>query len=626
MCGINGEFHYREGVPRPQLVKRQSERMRHRGPDGEGLWHDERAALGHRRLSVVDLTPTGRQPMPNEDGSVQVVYNGEIYGGPRLRRDLENVGHRFRGTSDTEAMLHLYEQSGDAFLEELRGKFALGIYDRTRRRLVLARDRMGIKPLYYHDDGSRLAFASELTALVMDPRVPRETDLEAVLDYLAFGYVPAPKTIWKGVRKLPPGHLLVADANGVRVRPYWTIPQGPPLEDAEDALVDRLRELIEEAVRVRLHADVPMGALLSGGLDSSAVVESMTRFATDRVDTFTVGFPGSDASEIPGARRVATHLGTSHHETMVTPQAADVLPRLIAGIGEPFADASIVPTFYLSRFAAEQLKVVLSGDGGDEMLGGYRTYPAALRHARLNWIPAPMRAFVGYPARWLGADDRLATRLQRVPMNVFERHVEAMACFSLRPLERVLSPSLTDAMRDYNPFRTYLDHYREASRVAGEVPALLHLDARTFLSGDVLQKVDSASMANSLEVRCPLLDTSVVEFAARLPLAQKVRGRSTKHLLRRALAGRLPDDVLAQGKRGFSPPIESWFGGSFGSLVRELLTDPAAKARQWLDPREVERRLNRQASSGGESRRLWTLACLELWAQQQDAADVALTA
>lgn len=382
MCGIVGVMHYRGDQAVPELVERQAAIMKHRGPDDGGLKWEGGVAVGHRRLSIVDPSPGGHQPMTNEDGTLWLTFNGELYGWRELRRELTRRGHRFRGSSDAEILLHLYEDHGDALMQHLRGEFAFALYDRRARRLLMARDRVGVKPLYYHDNGTRLVFASELKALLLDPSVPRVVDEQAILEYLVFLYVPAPRTIWRDIRKLQPAHLLICDQEGTREERYWSMPVAPEPERPEAEYCERLRELLEASVRSRMIADVPVGAFLSGGIDSSTVVALMAQASTEPIKTFCVGFEEQDFSELEHARLVARHLGTDHHEFIVRPRALEVLPYLIWGLDEPFADASIIPTYYVSQMAHASVKTVLSGDGGDEIFAGYKTYASALSTLR----------------------------------------------------------------------------------------------------------------------------------------------------------------------------------------------------------------------------------------------------
>jgi asparagine synthase (glutamine-hydrolysing) len=616
MCGINGVFHYAGGRADPELTQRQADLIRHRGPDDHGLWHEGPVALAQRRLSIVDLSPGGHQPMPNEDETLWVTFNGELYNWPEVKGTLAARGHRFRGSSDTEMLLHLYEEHGDGMLQHLRGMFAFGLYDRPRRRLLLARDRLGKKPLFYHDDGRRIVFASELKALLLDPSVPREIDEAALADYLTFQYVPSPGAIWKGVRKLPPAHLLVCDAQGPRVARYWSLPVEPDRGHTAEVYGERLRALLVEAVRVRLMSDVPLGAFLSGGVDSSVVTALMSRVVSEPVKTFSIGFEEQDFSELAHARRVAEHLGTDHHELVVRPRALELLPRLVWQMDEPFADASMIPTYYVAEMARRHVTVALSGDGGDEAYAGYTTYAWARRYAAMDRIPAPLRRLAGWPAAWLPADHALGRKLHRLSIDAVDRHLEVMSYFPPRELAQVLSPELARRLRAHDPYAAARTLYAPARAAVGDVAGLLHLDAVTYMTDDVLAKVDRTSMLESLEVRCPLLDHLVLEFVARIPFEYKLRGDVTKWVLKEIASDLLPPETLQRSKQGFGMPLERWFGDDFGRLAREVLLDPRARGRGWFDPRGVERLLAGAGRRGERGvRQVWALLCLELWAQ-----------
>lgn len=617
MCGINGVFHYRDGAPDLELVRRQARAQRHRGPDDADVWCEGPVALGQRRLAIVDLSPAGHQPMPNEDRTVWVTFNGELYNWPETRPRLLERGHRLRGNSDTEMLLHLWEEKGPALLDDVRGMFAFALFDTRRRALMLARDRVGKKPLFWHDDGRRLVFASELKSLMLDPSVPREVDPKSVADFLTFQYVPSPQSIFRGVRKLPPGHRLLCDANGPRVERYWSLPVEPDPSIGPHEAVERLRELLAEAVRIRLMSDVPLGAFLSGGIDSSAVVALMARASGSPVKTFSIGFDAGDFSELEHARAVARHLGTDHHELVVKPDALALLPKLVWGMDEPFADASMLPTYHVAEMARRHVTVALSGDGGDEAYAGYTTYEFARRYARVDAVPAPLRRLAALPARWLPADHALGRKLRRIGLDVAGRHLEVTAHFPPRDLAGVLAPELARTLRGHDPFAAARAAHARAAGPAGAVAALLHLDAVTYMTDDVLVKVDRTSMMNSLEVRAPLLDHVVLEWVARLPFEYKLRGGVTKWVLREAARPLLPPSILARGKQGFGVPLEHWFGSGFGDLARETLLAKRCRERGWLDPAGVGRVL----AGGGQrddrrARQVFTLLCLELWARE----------
>ena len=452
MCGINGVFWYRGGQADAEVTRAQARAQRHRGPDDADVWCEGPAALGHRRLAVVDLSPTGHQPLANEDGTVWVSFNGELYNAPGLLPELAKRGHRLRGSSDTQVLVHLWEEKGPELVHELRGMFTFALYDARRRTLLLARDRAGKKPLYWHDDGGRIVFASELKSLLADPGVPRDVDANAIADYLTFQYVPAPGSILRGVHKLPAGHRLVCDANGPRVERYWELPTTVDRTISVADAVDGLRDRLREAVRVRLMSDVPLGAFLSGGIDSSAVVALMTQVASTRVKTYSIGFEEEEHSELEHARAVAQHLGTEHHELVVRARAVELLPQLVWGLDEPFADASMVPTFHVAEMARAHVTVALSGDGGDEAFAGYTTYDWARAYARADVVPRPLRRLGALPADWLPADHPLGRRLRRAGMSVVERHLDVMSHFPPRELRSLLTVELKAATAGHDPW------------------------------------------------------------------------------------------------------------------------------------------------------------------------------
>ncbi len=616
MCGVNGVFWYRGGRADVEVVRAQARAQRHRGPDDAGVWAEGPVALGHRRLSIVDLSPGGHQPLANEDDTVHVVFNGELYNWPEVMPQLRARGHRFRGRSDTEMLLHLWEERGAELVTELRGMFAFGLYDSRRRTLLLARDRVGKKPLYWHDDGRRIVFASELKSLLADPSVPRDPDPAAVADYLTFGYVPAPGSILAGIRKLPAGHRLLCDEQGPRVERYWELPLTTDYSLSEADAVEGLRERLREAVRVRLMSDVPLGAFLSGGIDSSAVVALMAQVSSTRVKTFSIGFEDADFSELSHAREVAEHLGTEHHELVVRPRALDLLPRLVWGLDEPFADASMIPTFHVSQMARSLVTVALSGDGGDEAFAGYTTYTFARSYARFDVLPPALRQLMALPGALLPSDHPLGRRLRRIGMRSADRHREVMSHFPPRELRAMLSPAMREAVRGHESWAPARALHARAARGLGELAALPAMDALTYMIDDVLVKVDRTSMMNSLETRAPLLDHHVLEWAARMPFKYKLRGDVSKWVLRECVRPLLPPAILARGKQGFGVPLERWFAGDFGRLAREVLLDDRTRARGWLSPAALARLLaGEDLRDELRAKRVYTLVCLELWAR-----------
>lgn len=616
MCGIHGVFHYRGGQPDRALIERMGLVQRHRGPDDSGLWMQGACALGHRRLSIVDLSPGGHQPMPDETEQVWVAFNGELYNWPQVQPQLAARGHRFRGHSDTEMLLHLWQEKGAAMLEDLRGMFSIALFDVQRQQLLLARDRVGKKPLFYHDDGKRVVFASELKCLMADPSVPRDVDPRALADYLTFRYVPAPRSIWSGVQKVPAGHRVLFDASGARVERYWSLPAEVRTPPSPEAAVERLRELLREAVRIRLMSDVPLGAFLSGGIDSSAIVALMSEVSSTPVRTFSIGFEEEEHSELEHARTVARHLGTDHQELIVRPRALDLMPRLVWGMDEPFADASMIPTYHVADMARRHVTVALSGDGGDEACAGYDTYTWAEQYAPFDAIPRTLRRLLAWPIHRLAPDHPLGRKLHRVALDTGERHLEMMSEFSPPSRVAIMSASLREAAIGYDPYATPLALHRRAQATLGAVPALCYLDAMTYMIDDVLVKVDRASMMHSLEVRSPLLDQEVLQYLASLPFDLKVRGGVRKWILREAVRPLLPPAILQRGKQGFGVPLGRWFGGSMGRLAREVLLDQRARGRGWLDTAAVERLLSGTSLQDPQiARRAFTLVCLELWAQ-----------
>lgn len=566
MCGLCGVAYADPSRPAaPDELAAMMPGLRHRGPDDQGRVALEGVALGHTRLSILDLSPAGRQPLANEDASVHVVFNGEIYNHVELRRDLESRGHRFRSRTDGEVLVHLYEERGADLVHELRGMFAFALWDARTGTLLLARDRLGKKPLAWTVADGSLLFASELAALVAHPSVPRRVDPTAVEAYLAYQYVPAPRTAFAGVLHLPAGHLLTWRDGRATVRRWWQ----PTCLPRVRPCAGRLLELLEESVRLRMRSDVPVGAFLSGGLDSSVVVALMARHG--RVRTFSVGFAETGWDELPHARRVSRLFGTEHHEVVVRPEAARLLPNLVRHYGQPFADTAALPTWYLSRYASHHVKVAMTGDGGDEAFAGYRRYRAAMLG---SWL---RRAGVPWP-RWL------------VQGSLVDRYGRRVWAFPPTPSARSLM----------------------AGWLAGPGEVLdrvVAADVAGYLPDDLLVKTDIASMAFGLELRSPLLDHHVVEYGLALPVSARVRGLSGKWLLRQAAARLLPPAVLRRPKTSFEVPVSSWLRGPLREMLEDLVLG-APDRGYGVDPG----RLVREHLAGRDhGQRLWMLLLLELW-------------
>jgi asparagine synthase (glutamine-hydrolysing) len=621
MCGIAGKFNFDNENPidRGRLVAMTSV-VSHRGPDADGFYVGGGAGLGHRRLSIIDLS-TGDQPLANEDRTIWVVFNGEIYNFADIRVELEAHGHRFRTHTDTEVIVHAYEQWGEHAVERFRGMFAFALWDEPRRRLLLVRDRLGVKPLHYAVTPAGVTFASEIKSLLEDPDVPRGWSAEALDAYLTLQYVPAPQTIYRSIWKLPPGHLLVAENGRVRTRRYWDLTfTGDGDATREDEYLERLDALVNESVRLRLVSDVPLGAFLSGGIDSSVVVAAMAEACAGRVVTTSVGFNEHAFNELEYARTVARHLGVEQHEKIVQPgsEILELLPRLAWHLDEPFADSSAVPTYYVSKAAREQVTVALSGDGGDELWAGYA------RH-RVEKLELAARGWLGSFGRRIG---QLATRL---PRSI--RGTRSLGHLALTPAEAcarkhaygqfedgarsaLYSSDFANEVRDADPFAGFRLAY-ESCASPDPLDRALYVDVKTYLVDDILTKVDKMSMAVSLESREPLLDHKLLEFVATVPTGLKLKNGRNKYLLRRLLERRVPKSIVDRPKHGFEAPIGEWLRGSLAPMVDALLTDGRLRDRGVFDDRAVARVWHEHRDGRQDHRhRLWSLVMLELWFRQ----------
>ena len=616
MCGICG-IASPVGPPDPERLAAMSAKLVHRGPDSGGEHLDGPVGLAARRLSIIDLAG-GDQPITSEDGSCTVVQNGEIYNFPELRRELERDGHTFRTRCDTEVHLHLYERHGPDFARRLRGMFAVAIWDARRRRLVLARDRYGIKPLYYRHVGGVLEFASEVRAL------PRgEIDLDALEAFLAFNSIPAPYSIFREIRKLPAGHVLVWEEDGaVRIERYarpGPVPAEELRGDDEAELIEELRARLRDSVRAHLLSDVPVGVLLSGGVDSAALAALAAQESSDPVHTFTIGFEERSFDERGDARRVADRYGTIHHELLVQPDPTLLLPALAEVFDEPFADSSALPTYLVSQLAAEHVKVALSGEGGDELFGGYYTYAADLLADRIGPLARLARPFVErLPTSTAKASfDYKAKRFVRAAhLPPLERHHGWKEIFSVEARSE-----LTGRTAPFDPVDVYRHRYRETEGADG-LARLQDIDFGIYLVDDLLVKTDRASMAHSLEVRVPFLDPLVTNFAFALPTRHKVRGLSKKVLLRKAVAPLLPREVVHGRKRGFSIPAAAWLRGELVPFARETLSAETLTRQGFFRPEIVSRLIGEHvAGIEDRSRQLWGLLSFTLWYERHVEQD-----
>ncbi|HZF66985.1 MAG TPA: asparagine synthase (glutamine-hydrolyzing) [Gemmatirosa sp.] len=616
MCGIAGYAGWTRAAERGTSdLRRMCGAIRHRGPDDEGHFVAPGVALGMRRLSIIDVSG-GRQPIGNEDGSVQVVFNGEIYNHRTLQRELEGRGHRFATSSDTETLVHLYEEDGDRLVHRLRGMFGFALWDARRHRLLVARDRLGIKPLYYFASDDGVAFASEVRSLRALEGLTLDVDPGAVADYLAFGYVPEPSCIYRGVRKLPPGHLLTWDReHGVRVERYWS-PVRETLRIDEDEAVEELRRRFADAVGCHLEAEVPLGAFLSGGVDSSAVVAQMARLMDRPVRTFSIGFAEDAYNEAPHAARVARALGTEHTELIVRPDADTIIERVILGFDEPFADSSALPTFLVSELARRHVTVALSGDGGDELFGGYTRYAETLARPVL---PAALHRPLGALARSLPVGMRGRGRLLNLSRSRHGQYTGWVAS-PLDPREGGVARA--DLPGGRRPLASLLAPlFDEIGGADDPLRWMTLTDVQTYLPGDILTKVDRMSMAVSLEARVPLLDHEFAEFALALPSALKRRDGTGKWIFRRAVEGLVPPSVLEKPKQGFGVPLEHWMRNELRHRVEAVLR-PDSPIGRFVDARAVAR-LAAEHLRGhrDQSMALWSLLVLDVWLRGAERGD-----
>lgn len=621
MCGIVGIIHpeTKEAVD-SGILRLMNSSLRHRGPDDEGYWIHENVGLAMRRLSIIDLEG-GHQPISDESGNIWTVFNGEIYNFPELQKELIQKGHRFRTRSDTEVIVHLYEEEGEGFVERLRGMFALAIWDARTRRLLLYRDRIGIKPLHYWFRNGTLLFASEIKALLEYPEVGREISLPALSDYLSFLYIPAPRTIYQEIQKLPAGNFLSWQGDKIEIRPYWDFSYTPGPRLGEEEWAEKLRETLDESVRLHMMSDVPLGAFLSGGVDSSTVVAWMSRSSRVPIKTFSIGFPDDQFNELPYARTVAKHFRAEHREKMVEADAFSLLPKVIGAFDEPFGDSSAIPTYLVSEFARQEVKVALSGDGGDELFAGYlwtrkevwlekyRRFPLSLRK-KLE------RLFLrdGYrPLRETSGRSLVQRFLYDAglpPAESFARRAMSFQPWMKEGLFQDWARKELGAEESLDLIRSFY----ECDPAGSLMDKFLYLDSKIYLPDDLLAKVDRMSMCHSLEVRVPLLDHKVVEQAGTIPFPLKLKGSTTKYIFKKAMKGLLPPDILKQRKQGFSIPIQRWFRNELSEFAGKVLLEDHSLARRYFRP-EYLRQLLEGHRSGRQrfGTQLYALVVFELW-------------
>jgi len=626
MCGIAGVLY--SDPLRPvdaEVLRAMGTSIAHRGPDGEGFLHEPGVGLVHRRLSIIDLAGGG-QPLGNEDGSVQVVFNGEIYNYQELRAGLAARGHRFHTRSDTEVLVHLYEEEGAELVSRLRGMFAFAIWDRKRARLVLARDRLGIKPLYFFRDAEKLIFGSELKAILAHPGVGRAVDPAALEDFLAFGTIPGVHSIFKGIVRLPAAHVLVVGRETWRATPrrYWQLQIEPDHRPTADQWQERIAAKLAETVRLHLIADVPVGAFLSGGIDSSLMVALAAGHTQGTLRTFSIGFREAEFNELPYARQVAQRFGTDHTEEVVTPDAATLLDELSRYYDEPFADSSAIPTYLVSRLASRRVKVVLSGDGGDEAFGGYARYSHDLREAAVRrWLPGWFRATLLGPlarawphADWLPRPLRAKTLLTNLALDGGAAYANTLAVCRRPIRRRLLAPEVAAELNGHDPERIIRQGHA-ASSTGHPLDGMIAADVATRLPDHYLVKVDRVSMACGLEVRPPLLDHELLEMAARIPAGWKVRRGRTKWILRQVCRQHLPSAVLDRPKHGFEIPVDAWLRGPLRGMFEVAVLGSGSRVAGLVD-QALAAKLHRAhvAGRGRNGRILWSLLVLARWAER----------
>jgi len=613
MCGICGKLSKNGTKIGKDEIIGMRETLTHRGPDDAGIYVDDHIGLGHRRLSIIDLG-TSKQPMCNEDGTIWIVYNGEVYNFQELRSFLIAKGHRFKSHGDTEVILHLYEELGEACVEKLRGMFAFAIWDKKNKEIFLARDRLGIKPLYYYQDGKQFLFASEIKAIIQNSEVKKEVDLTSLHYFLSYLYVPAPQTMFSQIRKLLPGHTMSVRNGKMHIRKYWNLEFHTQQGKTEAYYIERLRELLTESVRMRLIADVPLGAFLSGGIDSSSVVALMTETSSEPVKTFSIGFSEAGYNEANDAEIVARHFRSNHTEVILDyGKVIELIPDLLGHFDEPFADSSAFPTYLVSRLAAEKVKVALSGDGGDELFGGYFWWQKRPRYQLLlNQLPEPVKRGLGRIGKVLPEGFKGKYYLDRIHLPYHRFLLNNKAIFNEFEREDLYTGHLKEQLKGTDLFyynQKVLDEIQDKNWMN----KMQLYDINTYLPNDILVKVDMMSMYNSLEVRVPLLDHKVVEFAATIPSEYRIRKGISKYILKKSMQDRLPAVILKKKKHGFRIPLAEWLKNELKEPVFDLLLDKKAEERGYFSRGYVQMLLENYQAGMKYSYKIWELFALESW-------------
>ncbi|MEK6715227.1 MAG: asparagine synthase (glutamine-hydrolyzing) [Candidatus Omnitrophota bacterium] len=624
MCGICGIVNYSHGI-NEALLRNMCAALKHRGPDDEGIYLSNKGisvGLGHRRLSIIDLSSAGHQPMSNEDNTIWISFNGEIYNYKELKLILEKKGHRFKSATDTETVIHLYEEYGKDCVKHLRGMFAFAIWDEKERSLFLARDRLGKKPLLYSFKDGVFYFASEFSAFFANGAIGKALNAEAVSHYLGLGYIPAPLTIYKDILKLKPANTLVLKNNTLEIHQYWRLDYEKKINISEEEAALEVLRLLEDAVKIRLYSDVPLGAFLSGGIDSAIVVALMSKVSSSRINTFSIGFDEAAYNELKYARKIAQRYHTNHNEFIVRPNAVELLPVIVKHYGEPYADSSSIPTYYVSKLTRQHVTVALNGDGGDEALAGYERYSAVLLAERYQCLPLFLRRLLRSAVGYLPAEEepkdiikRAKRFLDGADFAFLKRYFYWVGIFSPEEKDQLLSPEF----RSRAPVDTGIFLEKEIGDLSmlNLVDRLLYIDTVTYLPNDLLVKVDIASMSNSLEVRSPFLDHQFIEFAASLPAEYKIRGGIKKFILKKAAKELLPKENIYRKKMGFGVPVSRWLRGEMKDYLKDNLLSRKSLSRGYFYPSRIKELVSGHIDGRFDyGSKLWSLLMLELWHQR----------